>query len=880
MSLDYSKLSDAELQALAAGDYTKLSDATLMALAGEPSGDYKAESARKGFAGSVASALAAAGSALTAESAMQRAAARAMGANVPPAELVNPSRTFGELRTAVYDPLMAALGSTGAKPQTGTERIIGAGIEAVTSPESYLFPALSAARRMGLFGQAITRPVEAAAIGAGAEAGAQAGGFAGRKVGAPTAGEIIGSFIGGGVGQLATGAIPRMQPAVETAKPHIVKFFKGLIGKTPQDELSRDIDSRINNIFIAAAVADPKFVGIVEEAIKAQKGVSIKAPGAEAVELPINALLANNPVINNFIQGLAAKDPGFRRDYSLQFERAKAALTLNQMRLFGDPSKAQVSISAPKVEKPVERRLRSIDEQIADISKIDTVDPFAFGQRISSLIAKKEDDARAVVRPLYQEAFDIASKNNVELPANSVGDIYNFVAGEKASDVFRTFPSIYAKVKSRFAPSEVEAPVILGARGEELTGGVKEMFAPASVDDLDSLKREINRQLRKTNEPSEIRLLSTLKDKVNSTIESLDENFVAAYKNADREYFRRVGLPFDSFTLQNVDRKKFNEQIAPAIIGNKSNVIDFINAVGDDGVRLVKDAFLDNFSKSAVRNDIVNPQLANKWIEKNKGGMSLVPGLEDEVREIVGDVQKLNDYKSRLNANFTKVAGDELLRLEGKNTQQLVNSMYGSREFTDGFLRKYGGNKDNLNAIRSFMLDDIVNSGDPLAVLNDRNKAAIFNRVFGPTYSEKVKDFAVASDRLTRDITNVPFRGETVPKTPIEQVIGVPPETILSRFYNPVSGPVYAISYIFSKFWAKQALEGTEQKLKEILLNPKEAMKVMSIIAPQAKDFDLKKITEAGKVLSKHGIDYIGAVTRDFLAGGARGQVQQMQTEE
>lgn len=880
MSVDYSKLSDAELEAIAAGDYSKLSDATLMSLAGEPSGDYKAEAARKGFAGSIATGLAAGGAALGAESAMQRAMARSMGVNIPETPLVNPAQAFAEIRKSVYDPLMSFLGSTGAKPQTGTEKIIGAGIESVTSPESYLFPGLSVAKRMGLFGQAATRPIEAAAIGGGAEAGAQAGRFAGQKVGAPTTLEIIGSFIGGGAGQLATGGIPRMQPAVEAAKPHIVKFFKGLFGKTPQDELSKDIDSRINNIFIAAAAADPKFVDIVEEAVKAQKGVSIKTPGAEAVELPINAVLANNPVINNFIQGLAAKDPVFRANYSDQFERAKAALTLNQMRLFGDPSKAELSISVPKVEKPVERKIRSIDEQIADISKVETVDPFTYGQKVSSLITKKEDDARALVRPLYQEAFDIAAKNKVELPAASVGDIYNFVASEKASDIFKTFPSIYSKVKSRFAPTEVEAPVILGAKGEELTGGVKQMFAPAGVDDLDSLKREINRQLRKTNEPSEIRLLGTLKDKVNSTIESLDESFVAAYKNADKEYFKKVGLPFDSFTLQNVDRKKFNEQIAPAIIGNKSNVIDFINAVGDDGVRLVKDAYLDNFSKSSLRNEIINPQLANKWIEKNKGGMSLVPGLEDEIRAAVGDVQKLNDYKNRLNANFTKVAGDELLRLEGKSTQQLVNSMYGSKEFTDGFLRKYGGNKDNLNAIRSFMLDDIVSSGNPIEVLSDRNKSAIFNRVFGPTYSEKVKDFAIAADRLTKDITNVPFRGETVPRTPIEQMIGVPPETILSRFYNPVSGKLFAISYIFSKFWAKQALEGTEQKLKDILLNPKDAIKVIEAVAPQAKAIDLKKLKEAGKVLSKYGIDYLGAATRDFLTGGARGQVQQMQSEE
>ena len=876
MSVDYSKLSDAELEALAAGDYSKLSDATLMSLAGEPSGDYKAEAARKGFAGSIATGLAAGGAALGAESAMQRAMARSMGVNIPETPLVNPAQAFTQIRKSVYDPLMSFLGSTGAKPQTGTEKIIGAGIESVTSPESYLFPGLSAARRMGLFGQAVTRPVEAAAIGAGAEGGSQAGRFAGQKMGAPTAGEIVGSFIGGGAAQSLVGFVPRLTPAAQALKTKLDSFS----GRVPQDELTRDIDSRINNIFIAAAAADPKFASVIEDAVKAQKGVSIKAPGAESVELPINAVLANNPVINNFIQGLAAKDPVFRANYSDQFERAKAALTLNQMRLFGDPSKAELSISVPKVEKPVERKIRSIDEQIADISKIETVDPFTFGQKISSLITKKEDDARALVRPLYQEAFDIAAKNKVELPAASVGDIYNFVASEKASDIFKTFPSIYSKVKSRFAPTEIDVPVILGAKGEELTGGVKQMFAPAGVDDLDSLKREINRQLRKTNEPSEIRLLGTLKDKVNTTIESLDENFVTAYKNADKEYFKKVGLPFDSFTLQNVDRKKFNEQIAPAIIGNKSNVIDFINAVGDFGVRLVKDAYLDNFAKSSLRNDIINPQLANKWIEKNKGGMSLVPGLEDEIRAAVGDIQKLNDYKNRLNANFTKVAGDELLRLEGKNTQQLVNSMYGSKEFTDGFLRKYGGNKDNLNAIRSFMLDDIVSSGNPIEVLSDRNKSAIFNRVFGPTYSEKVKDFAVAADRLTKDITNVPFRGETVPKTPIEQMIGVPPETILSRFYNPVSGNVYAISYIFSKFWAKQALEGTEQKLKDILLNPKDAMKVMAIVAPQAKSIDLKKVKEASDVMTRYGIDYVNAATRDFLTGGARGQVQQMQSEE
>ena len=138
--------------------------------------------------------------------------------------------------------------------------------------------------------------------------------------------------------------------------------------------------------------------------------------------------------------------------------------------------------------------------------------------------------------------------------------------------------------------------------------------------------------------------------------------------------------------------------------------------------------------------------------------------------------------------------------------------------FTTKFMSNsgYGQNKDAVNAVRSFMLDDIVNSGNPLATLGDRNKATVFNRVFGPTYAQKVADFATASDRLLKDITQVPFRGETVPKTPIEMLTGIPPEQIISRIYNPVSGPVYAITSLISKYWAKQASQQTEEKLKKI----------------------------------------------------------------
>jgi hypothetical protein len=355
---------------------------------------------------------------------------------------------------------------------------------------------------------------------------------------------------------------------------------------------------------------------------------------------------------------------------------------------------------------------------------------------------------------------------------------------------------------------------------------------------------------------------------------------VAAYRNADQAYLEKVGLPFNSETLKNVDRKKFVEQIAPAIIGNKSNVDDFIRATGEEGVRVARDAFYDSFTKAALKNDVIDPKAANKWLSKNRSGMALIPGLEDELRASVNNVQQLQGKKAALEADFRRVSGEQLIREKGySNPAELVSRMYSDRNFTNKLLNQYGGNKDILNAVRSYMLDDIVSAADPVAMLNDRNRAAVFNRVFGPTYAQKVSDFAVASERLSKDPTQVSFRGETVPRTPIEELTGVPPEQIISRIYNPVSGPVYAVTSLFSKYWANAASKATEEKLKNLLLNPADAVKVFEAVAPKVQKFDATKIKQAMEIGKKYGIQWVEDAANDVLSGAARGAVRGVATE-
>lgn len=821
------------------------------------------------------------------EAFFQRRRAEALGQPVPPlTEALGAAYTAGRERVA--GPIMRALGTTGVQPVTGPQRILAAGVEAAASPESYLFPPIAAIRRAGIPAQVALRPGEQAIVGAGAEAGGMAGEAAGAKVGAEGAGRLFGQIVGGAGTGMALGQVSRTVALGGKAFDLAKSQWEKIRGTVPEDELLRDVDNRISNIFIAAGAADPNFMKTIEDAVKAQKGASfqkdiaIKAPGGPEIKMPMSALLANNPVIDSFVQNLASRDPVFRAQYAAQYEAAKQALTQNQIRLFGDPTKASVNVAGPDLSKVQARRIRSLDEEIANAYKSQSVDPNVFGQRVANLVERKENAAMAATRPLYQEAFDIAASKNLELPAASVDDIYNFVAGERASDIFKTFPTIYKQISKKFKPATTEPSPILTAEGASMRpGGIE--FSPATIEDLDSLKREINRQLRKTNDSADIRLLTELKQRVNGHIDSLDPEFVTAYRNADNAYLQKVGLPFDSATLKAVDRKKFVEQIAPAIIGNKSNVTEFVNATGPEGLAVVRSAFLDAFTTAALKNDVLDPKAAAKWLKKNEGGVSLVPGLREELDSATRNVQQLIDSRNRLNADFQRVAGEQILSKEGvRSPQELVNKMYSDINFTNKFMSKsgYGENKDAVNAVRSFMLDDIVQSGDPIAMLSDRNRAAIFNRVFGPTYAQKVQEFATTADRLTRDITQVAFRGETVPKTPIERLIGVPPEQILSRIFNPVSGETYAITSIFSKFWAKKASEATEEKLKNLLLNPADAIKVFQLVTPKVQELDPKKVRDVIEIGRKYGIDWVRDAAQDVMSGAVRGAAQQPQVME
>jgi hypothetical protein len=160
----------------------------------------------------------------------------------------------------VREPAMRLLGGTGAEPVTGGQRIAAGAAEAVTDPTSYLFGPLAQTQRLGILGRAIMLPTEQAVIGAGATSGGIAGQYAGEKMGAPTAGALAGSLFGGAGAAAGLGSAMRYTALSGKAFDASKKLVDRLRGGAPEDELLRDVDNRINNVFTAAGAADPNFM--------------------------------------------------------------------------------------------------------------------------------------------------------------------------------------------------------------------------------------------------------------------------------------------------------------------------------------------------------------------------------------------------------------------------------------------------------------------------------------------------------------------------------------------------------------------------------------------------------------------------------------------
>ncbi len=85
---------------------------------------------------------------------------------------------------------------------------------------------------------------------------------------------------------------------------------------------------------------------------------------------------------------------------------------------------------------------------------------------------------------------------------------------------------------------------------------------------------------------------------------------------------------------------------------------------------------------------------------------------------------------------------------------------------------------------------------------------------------------------------------------------------------------------MFSKYWANAASRATEEKLKQLLLNPSDAIKVFNAIEAQGRRLDPEKLKSALGVGKKYGINWVNDAAADVRSGAQRGALRGMQPQE
>lgn len=846
---------------------TPLTEADLLELSGsakeEPS--RVAEAMRTGLAGGTGVLAGLAG-----------AANSMLQGNVIP--FVNAQKTidaFTQNYQNVREPTMGMLGSTGAKPRSQSEQIMMGGISAATDPSTYLLPSTAGVKLAKGVGVPLYKAAEGFLTGSGSEAGGIAGETIGRDIGGES-GAQIGRVAGALTGGVGTGVVAGGAPRVASMAMPAIGKVKNLISKArglePIEQAEQAAQKHINNIFVAAATADPNFADVFEQAILAQEKTGVK--------LPLSAMMKDNPVINSYIGHLANKDPAFRKAYFEQFEEAKNALGKKATLLFGDVAEADKTILKSVTKKgedfttignSVNRKLNSISEDVRKTSSnLEEINPAEFGSRIVKVTEDAEAAARAATAPKYKAAFDIAKLKGLDLPKESVEDIYNTVVDGKNSDIFATFPSIYGKVKNTFKPKE--KPEFAVTEYGLIPIGYKSEFSKASIEDLNSLKLEINLQLRKARTDSHIRVLQDLKTKLDENINKLDGEFVDAYRAADKTYLTKVGLPFNTETIKAIERAKFDENIVPLLTRNKSTTSQFLSVTGEDGKRLVEDAFISDLTKNAVRDGVVDPNRAKAWMASRREQLALLPETKTRIESLTKDVDALLGRKKLIEQSFDDATKARILKSEGVGAQELVTKMYGNSAFTDRFIKQYGNDKDAMKAVRSFMLDDIIKAGKPLEVLNDRTRKNVYDNVFGKSYTGMVNDLALISDRITKDPSNVATNIKNIDADILTKMIGMPPERLTSLFFtNPVVSKPVAIMTVVNRFFNKKAGEIVERDMKNILLDREAGTRILHAMKPTADGkLNLERLNEFSSWAKKRGYDFGQMLKNDAMAGAVR----------
>lgn len=737
----------------------------------------------------------------------------------------------------------AAASVTGAEaempPPSAASEIVGSGARMLTDPLGYFGTGVLKAGTSVV--EKVT-PVVGRATGLfGMGGAAGGGGILGQQAEKSLTGEDTGT--GKTIGQV-TGIAAGITPAaaIETSISTLSNFAKQLKAKHSMVKADPDAASQAY-----ATGAAKRFLDLVAtstpskniDAIMTEFNRIGKVVGTG--DVPLFVAMGDNPIVQSEVARLVKTNPGVRQEFDKELAIILNNIDQKSTDIFGSrytPISGAKTPLTTQINKNIKLR-EAVDTKLDDLAaRFPEPDTVQLGLDTQRLLDIRSKAAKAEMTPMYEAIKDGASKAGAVLPDTGVRDIHSFVVANNMQDIFGRRTRLDNLITKNFAPQNGE-------------------YFPASFKDVISLKEEINRIQRsvKMDDVAKMRL-NELEDVVDAARQQIPGNWNQALMNADKQYYEKIGVPFSSQGIKDIDAKKYADQVAPQIVKSPETLRQFLKAGGNEGVTIADNAMMAEVYKKVIKNDAVDPRALAKYIKDKSAVIDQIPGMREKLQATLLDDSTLKlarkDLDDKVSLAEKQVADNFVLSVKDSDGIAVPNySEIASRLFSDKrFFNKINKDLSQLDKktstavmrnIQAEVVEKARNSTDGGVgfLTNPKNKEVI-DKVFGAGYQSDVKDVLAMSDALQKaDISKITATIRTGDLDVLGKIIpGLDVPYVTSTFRDRIASNFQKAVRLISKAKTAQLRTDTDEALKQLLLD-REGLKKLAAIK-NTMDFKLQ----------------------------------------
>lgn len=562
--------------------------------------------------------------------------------------------------------------------------------------------------------------------------------------------------------------------------------------------------------------------------------------------VPLFVALADNPAIRSqFIYNMKTDD-AFRAQVNQQLNTLATDIDRNADKVFGTRFSAVPQGKQFVNIAPIKKRIADVDKKIEELTyKVTpTSSQEDLGSAVTNLVEAKKQLVIKELSPQYEAIKNEAREAGASLSPNDSKVISEFITQNNLRDIFGKGTALDNKIQS----------VLKQNKG-------------LSFDDIDSLKRNINALQRQNLSQEQLRKVNQLEEVVNTSRGNIPGDFNQRLIDLDKQYYEKLGVPFNTANINDIDAKKYAEQVAPTIIKNGSGLKQFVSAVGDEGLPIARNAVIADVYSKYVKDGKVNLKGLASYVKNKSDVIDQIPGMKQELQMLSYDQNRLMIEKANLDEAYktqeAKLANSFLKgQEEAPDFTSIANNMVSNRVYLNKVIDKDlkmvtpEMSKAVINNIRRELVNKAYDSGEGVKFFTNPKNKYLVDKVFGTSYANHVKNVSRVADNIaTLDVDNIPAvfgKDELDAVGAYARELGLPGldlPYISSTIRDRISSTTQKAVRLFSRVNTANVNQATKAQIQELLLDPDGLAKFNKVAQEVGFKVDnpvkLRKIVEA-----------------------------------